>query len=105
MNEFNIDKNTIYVIKALYNKASSAVLLSNQIGECFRTSLGVRQGCILCPVLFNLFLEHIMKQTLHVFPPCLTVHGRPISNVRFADDIDLIGENFDHVQDLTSRYM
>ena len=44
-----------------------------------------------------------MKQTLHGFPPSLTLNGRPISNLRFTDDIDLIGENFDQVQDLTSR--
>ena len=103
MNEFNIDKNIIDVIKALYNKSSSAVLLNNQIGESFRTSIGVRQGCILSPVLFNIFLEHIMMQTLQGFTPTLTINGRPISNLRFADDIDLIGENFDQVQDLTSR--
>ena len=33
----------------------------------------------------------------------MTINGRPISNLRFADDIDLIGENADQVQDLTSR--
>ena len=103
MKEFNIDKNIIDVIKALYNKAHSAVLLNNQIGEKFRTTIGVRQGCILSPVLFNIFLEYIMIQTLQGFTPSLTINGRPISNLRFADDIDLIGENVDQVQDLTSR--
>ena len=44
----------------LYEKATSAVLINGTLGDWFRTTIGVRQGCILSPTLFNIFLEEIM---------------------------------------------
>ena len=64
MKIYNINENLINVIENLYNKATSAVLFSNSIGEWFRTTVGVRQGCLLSPTLFNIFLERIMTDAL-----------------------------------------
>ena len=60
MKKYNISTNLIQVIKNLYNKATSAVLFNSRIGDWFRTTVGVRQGCLLSPILFNIFLERIM---------------------------------------------
>ena len=48
----------------LYGKATSAVQMNGSIGEWFRTTVGVRQGCLLSPTLFNIFLERIMSDAL-----------------------------------------
>ena len=61
MKKYNISTNLIQVIKNLYNKATSSVLFKSNIGDRFRTTVGVRQGCLLSPTLFNIFLERIMK--------------------------------------------
>ena len=47
MKKYNISTNFIQVIKNLYNKATSAVLFNSSIGDWFRTTVGVRQGCLL----------------------------------------------------------
>ena len=60
MKKYNISTNLIQVIKNLDNKATSAVLFNSSIGDWFRTTVGVRQGCLLSPTLFNIFLERIM---------------------------------------------
>ena len=60
MKKYNISTNLIQVIKNLYNKATSAVLFNSSIGDWFRTTVGVRQRCLLSPTLFNIFLERIM---------------------------------------------
>ena len=64
MKKHNISTNLIRVIKNLYDKATSAVLFNSSIGDWFRTTDGVRQGCLLSPTLFNLFLERIMTDAL-----------------------------------------
>ena len=36
-------------------------MLFNSIqGQMFKTTVGMKQGCLLSPVLFNLFVEEVM---------------------------------------------
>ena len=80
-------------MQVLYENSSSAVLLNSKQGEFFKTAVGVRQGCLLAPNLFNLFLEKNMQVTLHDNHTFISIGGRPICNLRFADDIDLMGSS------------
>ena len=64
MKKYNISTNLIQVIKNRYDKATSAVLFNGSIGDWFRTTVGVRQGCLLSPTLFNIFLERIITDAL-----------------------------------------
>ena len=57
MKKYNISANLIRVIKNLCDKAILAVLFNSSIGDWFRITVGVRQGCLLSPTLFNIFLE------------------------------------------------
>ena len=88
MNVYNINGSLIKLIQNLYNKAASAVYLNNSIGDWFRTTVGVRQGCLLSPTLFNLFLERIMEDALEGHEGTVSIGGRTVVNLRFADDID-----------------
>ena len=91
MKKYNISTNLIRVIKNLYNKATSAVLFNGSIEDWFRTTVGVRQGCLLSPTLFNIFLERIMTDALE--EGTVIIGGRAITNLCFADDVDgLAGE-------------
>ena len=94
LKKYNISTNLIQVIKNLYDKATSAVLFNNSIGDWFRTTVGVRQGCLLLPTFFNIFLERIMTDTVKDHEGTVSIGGRTsIQNLRFADDIDgLAGE-------------
>ena len=91
--EYNISTNLIRVIKIIYDKATGAVLINSCIGDCFRAIVGVKQGCLLSPTLFNMFPERIMTDTLEDHEGTVSIGGRTITNFRFADDIDgLAGE-------------
>ena len=93
MRKYNISTNLIQVIKNLYDKATSAILFNGSIGDWFRTTIGVRQGCLLSPTLFNICLERIMTDSLEDHEGAVSVGGRSITNLRFANDIDgLVGE-------------
>ena len=92
MRKYNISANLVRTIEQLYDKATSAVKMNGSIGEWFRTTVGVRQGCLLSPTPFHIFLERIMSDALEEHDGKVSVGGRNIFNLRFADDIDAAAE-------------
>ena len=77
--------------------------MNSQLGEFFKITVGVHHGCLLSPILFNLFLEKIMQETLHEHHSSIYIGGRPICNLQFADNIDLLGGSSGVLQNLTNR--
>ena len=77
------------------NKATSActVQMNSSTGEWFRITAGVRQGCLLSPTLFNILLERTMTDALKEHDGKVSICGRNITNLRFADDIDALAED------------
>ena len=55
------------------------------------------------PVMFEVFLEKIVQKTLHDNQTSTSIGGRPICNLRFADDIALMDSYNGELQDLTNR--
>ena len=61
MRKYNINASIIRAIENLYDKVKNdEVLFNGSTGEWFRTTVGVRHGCLLSPTLFNIFLDRIM---------------------------------------------
>ena len=53
----------------------------------FQIGKGVRQGCILSPCLFNLYVEYIMRNAgLEEAQAEIKIARRNINNLRYADD-------------------
>ena len=93
MRKYNISKNLVRIIGQLYDKATSAVRMNGSIGKWFRTTVEVRQGCLLSPTLFNIFLERIMFDALEEHNGKVSIGGRNITNLQTADDIDPLNED------------
>ena len=102
MEKYNISANLIRVIKNLYEKASSAILFNSSIGDWFRTTVGVRQGCLLSPTL-NIFLGRIMTDALEDHEGIVSIGGRAITNLCFADDIDSLAGEEEELAKLVER--
>ena len=103
MEKYNIGTNLIQVIKNLYSKATNAVLLNSSIGDWFRTKVGVPQGCLLSPTLFNIFLKRIMIDALEDHKGTVSIGGRTITNLRFAGDIDGLAREEEELANLVER--
>ena len=85
MKKYNISANlTRVVVKHLYDKDTSTVLFNGSIADWFRTIVEVRQGCRLSPLTI---LQHI-KRRFEDHEGTVSIGGRTITNLRFADDID-----------------
>ena len=103
MRKYNINASIIRAIENLYDKAQSAVLFNGNTGEWFRTTVEVRQGCLLSPTLFNIFPERIMCEALGDHEGSVSIGGRLITNFRFADDIVVNAEEEEEAGLLVDR--
>ena len=92
MRKQNISANLVCTIEHLYDKAARAVQMKGSMGECFRTTVGVRKGCLLSSTFFNICLERIMSQAVEENDGKVSIGGRNITNLRFAYDIDALAE-------------
>ena len=103
MRLFNISKGIVNAIEALYESSKGAVLLGDEISDWFCTHVGVRQGCLLSPTIFNIYLEYIMTEALVGFEGSVSIGGRTVTNLRFADDIEHVAGQAEELGTLTSR--
>ena len=69
-----------------------SIQMNGSIGEWFRTTVRVRQGCLLSLTLFNIFHERIISDALEEHDGKVSIGGRNFTNLRFADDIDALAE-------------
>ena len=111
MRKYNISASIIRAIENMYDKAQSAILFSGSTGEWFRSTVGVRQGCLLSPTLFNIFLDRILYEALDDHEGSVSIGGRLITNFLFVGDIVVTAEEeeeagvlVDRLDTTTTRY-
>ena len=102
MRQYNIGNNLIHVIQRLDTNGLPAVFINGNIGVVPHY-VGVRQECILSPTLFNIFLERIMSDVLEEHEGTVSIAGRTITNLRFADDIDGLAGSEQELAQLVER--
>ena len=89
-----INGNILELIQNIYKKTKCAVKVDNKITEFFSYSKGVRQGCPLSPILFNLFVNDIFQMIDNNTPnPLYLNENNPLNVLMYADDLIMIAES------------
>ena len=96
-----IDGKDIRIIARLYWEQLAVVRTEKGNSKNIKIKRGTRQGCVLSPYLFNLFTEMIFRS----LDPELgvSIGGRKVSNLRYADDTALTAESGPELQRIATR--
>jgi len=73
-------------IENLYLSSKACVKIDSQFSKAFRIKKGVRQGCPLSPILFNLFINDIFRDCNKYG---VSIGSSLCCGGLFADDIEL----------------
>jgi hypothetical protein len=74
------------LISKLYMDQSVKVWLDQEVTKSVKIGRGVRQGCCLSPLLFNLYSEYVTHEALEGLGD-FKVGGQIISMVRYEETI------------------
>lgn len=97
-----LDGKDVRIIARLYWEQAAVVRTEQGNSEGIKIRRGTRQGCVLSPYLFNLFTELIFR-VIENEDEGVSVGGRRISNLRYADDTAITAENENELQILAYR--
>ena len=91
------------LLKRLYTNQEATV--RTEFGETDNINIGkrVRQGCILSPLLFNIYAENIMREALEEWESGISIGGRMLTNMRYADDTILLAGTSEDLIELVER--
>ena len=90
------------LLRNLYAGQEAAVRTGHGTTDWFQ--IGVRQGCILSPCLFNFYAEYIMRNAgLEEAQAGIKIAGRNINNLRYADDTILMAESEEELKSLLMK--
>ena len=106
---YHLPPRLLTIIKALHNHTSAAVRSYGKISDPFSISVGVKQGCVLSPTLFNLFFDAVIRLAItdnhsgvcYLLGADLVGNRKKltsevsVSDLEYADDMALISDSFD----------
>ena len=82
------------LIKSLSSNSSCSIKTGNSQTRSFQYARGERQGCILSPLLFNLFINNIpysFENTLS--DPFVLPNGTKLNSLFYADDLVILSKS------------
>ena len=75
----------IHCLKVLHTGTTSCVRTEGETSTWFEVKMGVRQGCIVAPKLFNILIDQIMHNIENVLPG-IQVSNYWIKDLEYAND-------------------
>jgi len=102
LKETGIDWRERRLISNLYMTHSVKVQLNRGETRSVKIGRGVKQGCCLSPVLFNLYSECLTKKALEGFGD-FKIGGQIIHTVKYAYELVLLAKEENVLQDMIDK--
>ena len=94
-----INGNILNFIKEIYKKTKCAVKSGNSRTDFFKFTKGVRQGCPISPILFNLYINDIFKMINSDNESDIFLEvGKKVNALMYADDLILLSDTKEGLQ-------
>ena len=67
LKEYGVKGRLLRAIRSLYKKSEACVRVKGELSGWFPITQGVRQGCVMSPWLFNVFMDKIVREGMENF--------------------------------------
>jgi len=90
-------------VEEVLGETKRRVRLGDDMGEGFWTEKGLRQGCLLIPILFNLLIADIKEIMGKVKWGRVKIGQRRVYSLAYADDIVLLADKEEEMKSMVER--
>ena len=82
-------------LQGMYKRVMASVCVGDKITEYFDCMSGVRQGCVLSPLLFSIFLSELQTELVQCGAQGIDILGDPLGVflLMYADDIAIVSDS------------
>ena len=91
LGKIGIKGTMLQLITNMYNHCEYIIKSGGEFSSPINSSLGVKQGCNLSPLLFNIFINDLHKIFNDSCSP-ISLNNFDVSSLSFADDLVVISE-------------
>ena len=97
--KLGISTGFVQLIRDMYSKLQSCVHLQGGVSTTFDSLVGLKQGCNLSPLLFNLFVNDIISDVNRLNKGVPHLENLQVSCLLYADDLVLLSETKEGLQE------
>ena len=100
--DYSINGHILATIQSLYNHYKCCVRINGIKSDWFNVNGGLRQGCILSPLLFIIFMDNISRRS--TTPDGMELNDVKVQSLLFADDIARLTSAADRLQEALDHF-
>lgn len=99
-----INEKLVKIIKKIYEETEVMIKNKQKFTEKFWTRKGVRQGCVMSPLLFNIYMAELEEYFENRNVGGIEIGKVRVWNLAYADDIVIVGKNREALLDMMSTF-
>ena len=96
--DIGIGRNFYSIIKDMYKKNCGQIKLKQGLTDTFPVELGVKQGCVLSPTLFNIYLNDLPNYLMSNSTDPVSLQNDSLNCLMYADDLVLLSTTAEGLQ-------
>lgn len=107
---YGVGGSLLKAVQSFYCEGRASVRVNREKGRWFPVKVGLRQGCVMSPGLFNIFIDSVVKEVnARVLEKGTEmVDGQKckweVNQLLFADDTALVGDSEEKLQRLVTEF-
>ena len=107
---YGVGGKLLQAVKSLYAGSKACVRVANKLSEWFQVKVGLRQGCVMSPWLFNLYIDGVVREVnARVLGRGLKLmdgsdNAWQLNQLLFADDTVVVADSEEKLRQLVTEF-